>query len=159
MSLLHNFTSINSAIDSEILTRQNNLFETLTGYCCVATVVDGETPSSFHSVRGRLTCKSGCLPPARGGKVPGLLASRCLMDARRAASVQASLSRTNDNRRARLRGSDGLCSFTSLSYPHELPTRSTPIGQGKNYYNTHAKWSSFVQLFFSSINFHGEETP
>jgi len=47
----------------------------LTGYCCVATVVDGEPPSRVHSVRGRLTCKSGCLPPARGGRVPGLLAS------------------------------------------------------------------------------------
>lgn len=139
--MLHNFTSINSAIDSKILTRQNtrNLLETLTDYCCVATVVDGEPPSSFHSVRGRLTCKSSCLPPARGGREPVLLASRCLMDARRAASVQASLSRTNDNRRARLRGSGGLCSFTSLSYPHDLPTRSTPIGQRKNYYNTHAK--------------------
>ena len=37
--------------------------------------MDGEPPSRVHSVRGRLTCKSGCLPPARGGRVPGLLAS------------------------------------------------------------------------------------
>lgn len=156
--LLHIFTSINSAVDLCMLTRQNDVLETLTGYCCVATVVDGDPPSSFHGVRGRLTCKGGCLPLAGGGRVPGLPASRCLMDARRAASVQASRSRTNENR-VRVCVVLAGCIPSHRSHIHTSYPLTAPLLARIKTTTIRMRNDFLVLTFFLSISFDDEETP
>lgn len=112
--------------------------------------MDGEPPSRVHSVRGRLTCKSGCLPPARGGRVPGLLAS----------DAQRTLAALRLFKRIAAEQATSTCASawfwrTVFLYSALISTRAThlqhPYWPGQKLLRYACEISVFCKTFFLSI--------